>query len=291
MAPCCKFLFVLTLILVSFYASARDCCAQKRNNVAISSEDLSKFIDGFLPGIMRDEHIPGAVFVFVQNGKVILSRGFGYANLEKKQSVDPYKTIFPIGSISKVFTARALVQLASRNQINLRADVNRYLKKLKVPGTYPQPITGGDLLRHTSGLDEIRPGTQAESPDKILPLADFLKDRLVRVHPPGLITSYSTYGITLAGLLIEEISGESYENYLRENIWKPLQMNRTHIATPSQMSADLAIPYAVEKDTPVKIDYEWYHTIPASSIRGTSADMANFILAHLQCGNFKTSEF
>ena len=136
-----------------------------------------------------------------------------------------------------MFTATALVQLADRKKIDLHAEVNSHLKKVKVPESFGQPVTGAQLLSHTSGLDEIRPGTQAESPNAILPLGQFLKDRLVRVHPTGLITSYSTYGITLAGLLVEEISGLSYETYLNRNIWKPLEMNRTHISTPPHLTA------------------------------------------------------
>lgn len=281
------------LILILFASNPaiaeEDCCAKTRNSATptVSAEELSKFLDSFVPDLMRDEHIPGAVLAFVQNGKLILSRGFGYSNLEQKQHVNPAKTIFPIGSISKVFTATALVQLADRNKIKLDADVNLYLKKLKVPNTYPQPITGANLLSHTSGLDEIRPGTQAPSENEILPLQDFLKDRLVRVHPPGIITSYSTYGITLAGLLIEEASGISYENYIKQNIWQPLQMNRTHFSTPPSMAADLSIGYAVENDTPEKIPYEWYHTTPASSIRSTADDMSYFIIAQLQCGMYQ----
>ncbi len=254
---------------------------------AVVSEELAKFLDTFVPDLMREEHIPGAAFVFVQDGKVVLSKGFGYADLEGKKTVDPGKTIFPIGSISKVFTATALVQLADRKKIDLKADVNLYLKKLKVPKTYDQPITSAHLLSHTSGLDEIRPGTQAGSANKILPLHEFLKDRLVLVHLPGVVTSYSTYGITLAGLLVEEVSGVSYETYLHRNIWEPLQMNHTYISTPPHMTGDVAIAYGAEDGTPTIVPYEWYHTTPASSIRSTAEDMSNFLIAHLQCGDFR----
>jgi CubicO group peptidase (beta-lactamase class C family) len=289
MTPAFRLIFCLILIVFANNSANADCCAKKRNTVAaaVSSQDLAKFLDTFVPDLMRDEHIPGAAIVFVQNGKVVLSRGFGFANLEQKQTVHTGKTIFPIGSISKVFTATALVQLADHNKINLNADVNSYLKKLTVPDTYPQPITGAHLLSHTSGLDEIRPGTQAKSAKEIQPLHTFLKDRLVLVHPPGIITSYSTYGITLAGLIVEEVSGLGFETYMSRNIWKPLQMNHTHISTPPRFAADVAIAYAAEDGKPERIPYEWYHTTPASSINSTVEDMSNFILAHLQCGNYR----
>ena len=236
---------------------------------------------------MQKEHIPGSAIVFVQNGQILLTRGFGYANLEQKKLVDAEKTICPIGSISKVFTATALVQLADQKKIDLKSDVNAYLKKLKVAQKYPEPIQLRNLLNHTSGLDEIRPGTQANSPEAILPLHEFLKSRLVPIHPPGLITSYSTYGITLAGLLIEEISGSSYETYLRRNLWEPWMMSRTHISTPLNLAGDVAIAYGVEDDKVEKIPYEWYHTTPASSIRSTAENMGHFIAGQLQCGDFR----
>ena len=252
----------------------------------LTADDLKKFAQTTVPELMREENIPGAVFVFVKDSQVLVQQGFGFSNLEEKKPVDASKTIFPIGSVSKVFTATALVQLSDRGKIDLKTDVNRYLTKIKVPNTYPDPITGAHLLNHTSGLDEIRPGTQAKSPNEILLLPDFLKQKLVRVHPPGLITSYSTYGITLAGLLVEEISGMSYETYLRKNLWQPLNMKRTHVSTPSNLAADVAIGYASEDGKIERVGYEWYHTIPASSIRSTGEDMGHFLLAHLQSGEY-----
>jgi CubicO group peptidase (beta-lactamase class C family) len=285
------FLLLFLFISHSAFTDENDCCAKRTPaKTTASAEELQKFIRSIVPDLMRGEHIPGAVFVYVQNGKMISNEGFGYANLETKQPVEPGKTIFPIGSISKVFTATALIQLADRQKIDLNADINSYLKKLKVPEAFGQPIKGAQLLSHTAGFDEIRPGTQAGSPSAILPLHQFLKNRLVRVDPPGVITSYSTYGITLAGLLVEELSGVSYETYLNRNIWKPLEMNRTHISTPPHLAASVAIPYGVEKDTPVKVDYEWYHTLPASSIRSTAEEMANFMIAQLECGNFHSRQ-
>src|SRR4029453_1447890 len=123
---------------------------------------------------MEKEHIPGAVFIFVKDVRVFFSKGYGFANLERQQRVVPERTIFRIGSISKVFTANAVVQLADRGKINLQTDVNRYLNKLKVPATYPEPVTAAHLLTHTAGFDEIRPGTQGPSAESVLPLADFL---------------------------------------------------------------------------------------------------------------------
>ncbi len=250
----------------------------------IDSAELAHFIDPLIAAQMEKEHIPGAVFVLVQNGRVLYQRGYGLANLATRTPVDPEKTIWRIGSISKVFTATAVVQLADRGRFKLTDDVNSYLTRFKVPATFPEPVTFEHLLTHTAGFDEIRPGTRAETAAGLLPICDFVSTRLVRLRPPGRIISYSTYGITLAGCLVEQISGTSFENYLAQNIWRPLGMTRTNIVVPDSLRRDLAQGYECDSGSNKPADWEWYHTTPASSINASGADMGRFLIAHLQNG-------
>ena len=252
-------------------------------------QELERFLDAIFTEQVEKQHIPGAVFVFVKDGRVFFSKGYGFANLERRQRVVPEQTIFRIGSTSKVFTANAVVQLADRGRIRLQTDVNRHLTKLKVAATYPEPVRVAHLLTHTAGFDEIRPGTQGPSAEGVLPLADFLRTRLVRVRPPGETIAYSTYGITLAGLLVEEVSGMSFESYLAKNIWQPLGMDRTSITVPAPLMDDLALGYEYVNGTNQPQAYEWYHTTPASSINSTATDMARFMIAHLQNGRLGNS--
>jgi CubicO group peptidase (beta-lactamase class C family) len=232
---------------------------------------------------MLAESIPGAAFVLVERGRVVLAKGYGKADLATGQPWQPDSTIFPIASISKVFTATAVMQLADRGRINLNADVSSYLTSVRVPPTYHQPITAAHLLSHTSGLDEL-PGRQVRSAKDLVPLNHFLATRLVRVHPPGLITSYSTYGMALAGLLVEDVSGLSYEAYLRQNIWEPLGMTRTSLGPPG--GRGLATAYELEDGKLLAVPYEIYQTPPASSILSTADDMGHFLIAHLQNGRY-----
>jgi hypothetical protein len=109
----------------------------------------------------------------------------------------------------------------------MAADVNRYLRSVKVPASYPQPITPWHLLTHTGGLDEL-PGRQVASAAELRPLGEFLSTRLLRVRPPGEITSYSSYGMALAGVLVEDVSGLGFETYLSRNIWRPLGTPHVH---------------------------------------------------------------
>lgn len=277
------FAAVVFLLLCSALSGRSEMSSSEGPN---DPKELEAFVDGIVQKEMEQQHIPGAAFVFVKDGKVVLAKGYGYSNLERKQPVIPAKTLFRIGSISKVFTATAVMQLADRGRIDLGADVNRYLKKVQVPATFSAPIRGWNLLTHTEGLDEIRPGTQAPDAASVLPLAEFLRPRLMRIWKPGKILKYSTYASTLAGLLLEDVSGLSYEAYLAKDIWRPLGMERTCITVPANLLDDVAVGYEYVNGVNQPQRYEWYHTTPASSINSTVLDVAHFMIAHLQDGRF-----
>jgi CubicO group peptidase (beta-lactamase class C family) len=102
------------------------------------------------------------------------------------------------------------------------------------------------------------------------------------VRPPGRTIAYSTYGITLAGDLIEEVSGIDFETFLQRNIWQPLGMSRSAIDVPANLQADVAVGYELRADTPIAQAWEWYHTTPASSVNATITDMARFLIANLE---------
>lgn len=270
----------LTMLLVVL--APRPAGAQRP---AIDSTALAALVDSVFAAGMTREHIPGGAFVLVQNGRILLAKGFGKADLVSGRPVRADRTIFPIASISKVFTATAVMQLVDRGQIALDTDVNRYLTALRVRPTYPQPITVAHLLTHTAGFDEL-PGRRVRAEAELVPLARFLEGRLIRVHAPGEVTSYSSYGMALAGLLVEDVSGEPFEEYLRRHIWAPLGMIRTFITVPNTRRGDLATAYELEGDTVVPIPYEVYQTPPTSSIVGTAVDMARFMIAHLDNGRY-----
>ena len=234
---------------------------------------------------MAAEAIPGAAFILVQNGRVVLAKGYGKADVAAGRAWDPERTVFPIASITKLFTATAVMQLADRKLIDLNADVNRYLRSVRVPGTYPQPVTAAQLLSHTAGFDEL-PGRRVRSAHELVPMKQFLATRLIRIRPPGVMTSYSSYGMALAGLLIEDVSGMSYADYLERQILGPLAMVRTRLALGDESGPDLATAYERNADTLVPVPYEVYQTPPTSSVLSTAADMGHFLIAHLQKGRY-----
>ena len=275
-------------VLVGAVFSAASCTtvplrtAATQAPTALEQMAFTAYIDPLFENL-KSENIPGAVFVFVRDGRVLYAKGYGYADVEQRQPFSPELSIFPIASLTKLFTATAVVQLADRGQIGLRQDVNRYLRHVQVPRTYPQPITSQHLLTHTSGLDEI-PGRQTDSKTEPMALAEFLRSRLVRVHSPGEVTSYSSYGMTLAGAVIEDVSGTSYESYLAAHIWRPLGMNSTFVRVPADLTSRIAKGYELRNERLVQVEHERYHTVPASSIYSTALDLSRFIMLHLSDG-------
>ncbi len=255
---------------------------QLSKTISSNTNGLESLLDPIFAQQMAKLHIPGAVIAIVKDGKVLFTKGYGYADIEKKTPVVPDETIFRIGSITKVFTATAVMQLADRGRISLKDDVNKYLKGFQIPAIYSQPITFANLLTHTSGLDEITPGRRTSDKNKVIPLGEFLKTRMVRILPPGQIISYSTYNAAPGGLLVEQITGTPFKIYLQQNIFKPLGMNHTSIAdvTP-EYKQDLATGYEYDSKDYQKLPFQWFNTYPASDINSTATDMARFMMANL----------
>lgn len=267
--------------LLAFVVPAVASAQAPARRPAPDAASLAALLDSVVPAAMAAQRMPGVVVSVVSGGRTLFARGYGVADLESRRPMSADSTIVRIGSISKVMTATAVAQLADRGRILLDADVNDYLKAVKVPATYPAPITAFHLLTHTAALDEIRPGTQAETKAGLQSLGDFLRPRLVRYAPPGIATAYSTYGMTLAGALVEDVSGMTFDDYLRRNVWLPLGMTLTSIDVAPAQQRLVATPYDVEDDKPVKAPWEWYHTTPAASVNSTAADMARYMIAQL----------
>ena len=117
-------------------------------------QELSRSLDELLPPQMARWHAPGAVFALVKDGRVLLVKGYGHADLDARRPADPERTLFRVYSVSKAVTATAAMQLVEQGRLSLDRDVNGYLPDPGIPATFPEPITLFNLLTHTSGLDD-----------------------------------------------------------------------------------------------------------------------------------------
>ncbi len=116
-----------------------------------------------MPGLLGNWRVPGAVVVVVKDGRVLAQKGYGLADIATGEPVDPERTLFRLASVTKVFTATAVLQLAEQGKVKLGVDAQVYLPGLPLPRTFSRPVTVADLLTHTSGFDERTIGTAAPS--------------------------------------------------------------------------------------------------------------------------------
>src|SRR5690242_18291204 len=117
-------------------------------------QELEIFLDGVMTKQLIDNHIPGATISIVKDDRLLLDKGYGYADIQQGKKVQANNTLFRLGSVSKLFTWTAMMQLVEEGKVDLHADVNIYLKTFRIPATYPQPITIEHLLTHTAGFED-----------------------------------------------------------------------------------------------------------------------------------------
>jgi CubicO group peptidase (beta-lactamase class C family) len=274
------FLFLLPVFAPTQPVSALELPADPAN-----PDDLAAFFDAFVIEGLETYTLPGVAVAVVAGGAPVFAKGYGYADVEQGIPVDAQTTLFDVGSVAKLFTFTAVMQLVEEGRLDLHADVNDYLTRFQVPATFPEPVTAAHLLTHTSGFDEWDIGAAARTSDEVLPVCTYLAERLPpRVRPPGEIIAYSNHGSALAGCLVEEVSGMPFAAYIDTRIFAPLDMRRSTFLWPSELLADMAVGYRRENGTLQPMDIYYRHFGPAGELKTTAVDMTHFMLAHLQEG-------
>lgn len=249
--------------------------------------DVEAWLDGYLPYALDNGDIAGAVVVVVKDGQVLLQKGYGYSDIEKRTPVDPAGTLFRPGSVSKLFTWTAVMQLVEQGKLDLDADVNQYLD-FKIPSPDNKPMTLRQVMTHTTGLEEQIRGLITSRKEEIVPLGEALKRWVPeRIHAPGATPAYSNYATALAGYIVQRVSGEPFDAYIQRHIFQPLGMAHSSFSQPLQpaLLAKMSKGYTKASDAKAK-DYEFISLAPAGSLASTGADMGRFMLAHLQDGAY-----
>ncbi len=248
--------------------------------------DLSAFFDGTIPGQLAAGHIPGAAVSVVKDGELVFSGGYGLADTDRQIPVAAERTLFRVGSITKLFTWTAVMQLAEQGRVNLDADICSYLPAGTIANTWPAPVTLANLLTHTGGFEDRGEGLFIRDVDLMIPLSEYVARFMpTRVRAPGITMGYSNFGAALAGYIVERVSGIPYERYIEENILTPLGMSHSSIRQPlpQDLATDLAVGYRYA-DSKLQQQPEWIQGRPAGALSATAVDMASFMIAHLQQG-------
>jgi CubicO group peptidase (beta-lactamase class C family) len=256
----------------------------------LDPRDLEAFFDGAMCTTMESRHIAGAVVAVVADNRLVFSKGYGHADVKTRRKVDPENSMFRIGSISKLFTWIAVMQLVEEGKLDLETDVNRYLRDVQVPTTYREPITLKHLLTHTPGFEDRLIGLFAHKHAQVGSLASVLRAQMpMRVRPPGVLGSYSNHGTALAGHVVACVSGLPWEDYVEQRIIKPLGLQHTLVRQPpeDELPPDLTKGYKREDGLYKEQGFEYVTAAPAGGISMSAADAARFMLAYLSDGQLE----
>jgi len=250
----------------------------------LTEADLSAWLDGMMPLAIGRGDIAGAVVVVVKDGRVLAAKGFGVADVKSGKPVDPERTLFRPGSISKLFTWTAVMQLVEQKKLDLDADVNTYLD-FKIPQTFGKPVTLRDLMTHRPGFEETIRRLFTEDPKRMMKLGQGLKAWVPdEIFAPGSMPAYSNYGAALAGYIVQRVSGERFEDYVAAHIFDPLGMTQATFLQPlpKRLAADMSQGYAKASEEPNKFELIWMS--PAGGLSASGGAMAKFMIAYLNGG-------
>ena len=254
---------------------------------AMTAQDVQTFFDSLVPYAIHRADIAGGVIVVVKDGKVLFAKGYGYADVAKRTPVIADRTLFRPGSISKTFTWTAVMQLVGEGKIDLDADVNRYLD-FKIPEKFGKPITMRDLMTMTPGFEDTVHDEFVSTPQQLFPIGEYVKKDLpTRIFPPGRIVAYSNYGATLAGYIVQRLSGEPFDQYIADHIFKPLGMDHSTFEQPlpAALVPYMSVGYRTASNKKT-IPFESVEIAPAGSLTSSGTDMASFMIAQLSNGQY-----
>jgi CubicO group peptidase (beta-lactamase class C family) len=268
---------------------------------SIPPAELEAFVDATVQLAMDDKHIAGVTVSVVQDGRVVLEKGYGFASFSPPRRVDPATTLFRIGSISKTFTWIEVMRAVEAGKVDLDAPVNGYLPpELRIPdGGFKQPIRVRDLMTHSPGFEDRVFGVLfAGKPADVLPLDEFLaRYRPRRVREPGEVSSYSNYGAGLAGAIVEQVNGAKWQDLIERDVLAPLGLTHVTGREPYPPRPDLPAPLSAELEADLSAPLRWngvaydarkfeYVTqvAPAGAMSASARDMARYMLLLLGDG-------
>ncbi len=252
----------------------------------LTGTDIEAFLDGVMPSQLQRENIAGATISVVKDGKLIFAKGYGFSDVEKRTPVTADSTLFRPGSISKLFTWTSVMQMSEQGKLDLDKDVNEYLD-FRIPPAYGKAITLKNIMTHSAGFEELGRDLFVADAQHMYSLERFLKQHVPdRIFPPGVIPAYSNYATALAGYIVQRVSGKSFDQYVQDNIFTPLDMQRTTFVQPLPENLKPLMSNGYKKGSDKAQSFEFVEAYPAGSVSTSAKDMSNFMIAHLQNGKF-----
>ncbi len=276
-----RFILPITFGMLAFGAAAQT--PEPRGHLDLTAENLAGVIDPLMTAWVDQHKGPGAVVVVVTRDATIFAKGYGLADIETKRPFTTDATLVRPGSISKLFTGIAVMQLVDAGKLDLDRDVNGYIDFAIPTPDGGVPVTLRRLLTHRAGFEEHFKGLFSRDPP--VPLGKWLAVNLPhRLFPKGDVEAYSNYGLTLAGYIVERVSGEPFAAYIQRHILGPLGMSHSTFAQPlpAELAALMAKSYRRSDQPPIAP----FETIlaPAGALSATADDMSRFLRALMNGG-------
>lgn len=253
---------------------------------ALDPAKVAAWGDQFFHRVMAQTHVPGAVFVVVDHGKIVVLRGYGVTT-PGGPPIDPNTTLFRLGSITKVLTAIAASQMIGEGKIRLDENVNHYLTQIQVPAA-DGPISIYDLLSHEGGFGADLRGVDAPTEAGAdISAAEMQRLLVPRVRPPGEYVAYDNNGWGVLGLALANASGMPYGQLIEQRIFQPLGMTHAVIGLPgAALGQAIGEHYVMPDGKVVRIPHSMLKPIEqgAGDASASGADVARFMIALLQGG-------
>ncbi|HHT7190494.1 TPA: serine hydrolase [Bacillus cereus] len=240
--------------------------------------------------MMKDLNVPGAAVAVIKDGKVIISEGFGYRNIESKETVTPH-TRFAIGSATKAFGTLSLSLLAQQKKFDWDVPVQSYISNFSLSDNLANlQVTGRDLASHRTGVsrhDALWYSSSLTREDIVEKIKHLSLDAPFRTA-----FLYNNLMYATISYIVENITNKTWEQYVTEHILEPLNMDQTNFSvTDSQHTNDHALPYVETSGEIKEVPFHNIDTVGAAGcINSTIEDMANWVLLHLNQGKFGDHE-
>ncbi|MGM2832843.1 serine hydrolase [Bacillus cereus group sp. Bce025] len=285
-------LIAVSVCFLLFFLGSNYSKAETFASITLNPKDVEAFTNKVIPEKMKKENAAGVALVVVKDNQILFQKGFGFSDKEKNTPIDPKKTVFRLASISKVFTASAVMQLVEQGKIDLNKDIVNYMGGLKYQNNMGEPVTMEHLLTHTTGFDYVdpRPEDIHYQENDYTMLKDYVEDNMPTVvRKPGDTYTYDNFASMLQGYIVQNLTNKPFYKYMAKNIFYPLEMHNSSFVMTNFINEKLATGYDAKGNA-----IPFYQTrptdMPQGSMFSTGSDVANFMIAQLNDGKFKNNQ-
>ncbi|GAA0359255.1 serine hydrolase [Caldalkalibacillus horti] len=254
---------------------------------ALTTSSAEEFLEEFFSAAHIEPQYIGASVVIVKDGQVLAEKGYGYADTAAQLEVNPQETTFRVASVSKSINAIAVMQLVEQGNIDLQEDIRVYLPSLTFDNPYSKPVTVEHLLAHTTGFEirDPKPEDIHGDLERVVGIEEYVHKHMPPVvREPGSSYMYDNFASLLAGLLVEEVSGVPYQDYMDEHVFQPLGMNNSGFLLEGSLLEQLATGYDAAGQA-MEVYTVTPTVMPHGGMISTAEDLGKFMIAFLNEGD------